>query len=331
MGSLSRIDVVDLSLPEDKVVAVLRQACEEVGFFYLANHGIAPELMEKMFAQCKTFFALPTEQKKALSVNTAGHGYQPYQIEKLDPETQKTGDTKEGFYIGKDVPEDDPLAAMAIVGCNVWPSPEVLPGWRETMMTYWAEMRALCIRMLPLMALALNLPRDWFSQPHRFDDPLCILRLLHYPAVQSLPQEGVLGCGAHSDYGVLTLLAIDGESGGLQICREKDRSERVWEDVPPIPGAFVVNLGDCIERWTNNKFRSTLHRVVNPGIERFSVPFFLEPDIDCLVECLPSCCSADNPPKYEPITTLQYLTAKYKATRKDFSHPSAPAVKLVGA
>eukprot|EP00271_Cylindrocystis_brebissonii_P017727 TRINITY_DN4722_c0_g1_i1.p1 TRINITY_DN4722_c0_g1~~TRINITY_DN4722_c0_g1_i1.p1 ORF type:complete len:331 (+),score=62.03 TRINITY_DN4722_c0_g1_i1:415-1407(+) len=326
---LPRIDVIDLALPDEEVAKALRRACEEVGFFYLINHGIDPVLVENVFKEGKAFFELSSKEKEALNMNPAGRGYTAYMVEKLEPEIQTCGDTKEGFYIGKDVPADDPQAGETFKGCNVWPAPELLPGWREVMMTYWTEARVLCMRMLPLLAMALELPPDWFSKPHQFDDPMSLLRLLHYPAVKSLPEEGVFGCGAHSDWGVLTLLAIEGETGGLQICREKDENPRVWEDVPPIPGAFVVNLGDCIERWTNNKFRSTLHRVINPGIERYSIPFFFEPDFDCVVECLPSCCSPDNPPKYEPITAGDYLIGKYAETHEGFSEHTSQPIEAV--
>lgn len=312
-----RIDVIDLTLPEEAIVAALRKACEDVGFFYIVNHGIDPVLREKIFAESKKFFDLPTEEKLKVSMNKTGHGYAAYKEETLDPSKNSTGDTKEGYYIRNDIPPDDPRSSKPLHGVNQWPCSELLPEWKDTMTIYWNDMLQLCLKMVPLLALALNLPRDWFSKPGHFDDPIASLRLLHYPAVKSSPEEGVFGAGAHSDYGILTLLALDHVSG-LQICRNKDADPQVWEDVPSLEGTFVVNLGDCLERWTNHKFRSTLHRVINPGLERYSIPYFFEPNFDCLVECLPSCCSPSNPPRYEPVTVGDYLLGRYEETHEGF-------------
>lgn len=147
---------------------------------------------------------------------------------------------------------------------------------------------------------------------------MAALRLLHYSARVSDPGNGVFGAGAHSDYGMFTFLVTD-ETPGLQVLLEGQ-----WVDVPPLQGAFIVNLGDMLQRWTNDAFRSTLHRVVNRlGQERYSAPFFYEPNFDTHVTCLPGFSSPDNPPRHPPTTSGEYLLGKYMRTHKDFAGPSS--------
>jgi isopenicillin N synthase-like dioxygenase len=148
-----------------------------------------------------------------------------------------------------------------------------------------------------------------------FDCPLAFLRLLHYPGEINESDDGNYGASAHSDYGILTLLATDGIPG-LQICREKDRHPQLWEDVHHIDGALIINIGDLLERWTNCVFRSTLHRVVAVGKERYSVAFFLDPDPDLVVQCLESCCSEACPPRFPPIKSGDYLEERLSSTYK---------------
>jgi isopenicillin N synthase-like dioxygenase len=147
-----------------------------------------------------------------------------------------------------------------------------------------------------------------------FNEPMAALRLLHYASVQSRPEDGIFAAGAHSDYGMLTLLLTD-EHRGLQVQTKQGE----WIDISPRKGAFIVNLGDMLERWSNGLFRSTQHRVLTAGdAERYSIPFFYEPNFDTQVECLAVCCSVENPPKYPPTTSGRYLLDKYKETHADF-------------
>ncbi|PWA66895.1 isopenicillin N synthase [Artemisia annua] len=157
-------------------------------------------------------------------------------------------------------------------------------------------LREVVRKIARLIALALDLEANFFDRPEFLGRPIAVLRLLHYEGQVSDPTKGMYGAGAHSDYGLVTLLATDCVSG-LQICKDKDAKPQVWEDVKPLKGAFVVNLGDMLERWSNRIFRSTLHRVLVNGQERYSIPFFVEPSHDCVVECLPTCQSKLNPPK----------------------------------
>eukprot|EP00250_Pteridium_aquilinum_P019835 c24593_g1_i3 orf=493-990(+) len=154
------------------------------------------------------------------------------------------------------------------------------------------------------------------------DCPIAVLRLLHYSGEKSDPEHGIFGAGAHSDWGLLTLLACDG-TPGLQICKDKHSEPRVWENVQPVEGSFVVNLGDLLERWSNNFFRSTLHRVITSGKERYSIAFFMDPNYECLVECLKTCTSEDNPAKFLPVLSGEYLLDRY-----DETHAEMPASLL---
>lgn len=176
---------------------------------------------------------------------------------------------------------------------------------------YQKQLADVGLRVTQLLALALNLDFHYFDK--YFEKPLKTIRLLHYANEKSTPGDGVFACGAHSDYGMITLLLTD-DQPGLQINFKGD-----WIDVPPRPGAFIVNLGDMLERWSNGLFKASLHRVLTSGeAERYSIPFFYEPNFDAEVKCLPTCCSSDNPPQYPPITSGQHLFNKYKETHADF-------------
>ncbi|XP_002982743.2 2-oxoglutarate-Fe(II) type oxidoreductase hxnY [Selaginella moellendorffii] len=289
----------------------------ETGFFYVVNHGISEEFMAQVFEQSRKFFTLPLEEKMKVYQDENFRGYTPIFDEKLDPAKQRLGDAKEGYYIGREVSGSDPRAKDPLQGPNQWPSPDTLPEWKQTMKMYFDQAEKLSRKLIKLIARALELEESFFDKPGMFDHPMAVVRLLHYPAQASNPEEGLFGAGAHSDYGMLTLLASDGVPG-LQICKEKDAKEQVWTNVQPLRGAFVVNLGDMLERWTNNLFRSTLHRVLNYGVECHSIAFFMEPNFDCIVECIPTCCSELNPPKLPPVKSGDHLLGRYKVTHKDY-------------
>jgi isopenicillin N synthase-like dioxygenase len=217
------VPVLDLAnTPQEALVAQLRQvrparscltphalkpraqACEQVGFFYVINGGVEPALMEEAFKASAALFELPAEVKRALLATPANNnrGWTPLGEETLDPARQSRGDTKEGYYIGREVAADSPEAALPLHGPNVWPPEALLPGWRDTMERYAAACRALGMRLTRLLALALGLAPGFFNE--RFDAPQFFLRLLRYSAETSAPAEGVFGAGAHSDYGMLT-------------------------------------------------------------------------------------------------------------------------------
>ncbi len=279
-------------------------ACREIGFFYITNHGVPATLVEQTFAQAARFFALPAEQKAQIGIERSAchRGYFMVGGENLDPTKQKkAGDLKEGVKIGRDLPLEHALvqAKTPLHGPNQWPHD--LPGWRETMQDYYAAMDALGRQMLHAFALALQLPETHFD--NWLNTPMTTLGPLHYPPQRGHITEEQLGAGAHTDYGCLTILAQD-DAGGLQV---RDTAGQ-WIDAPPIPGSFVVNIGDMMERWTNGAFTSTVHRVINvSGRERYSIPFFFDPDFSTPVVCLETCLAPGETAKYPPTTAGQHL------------------------
>jgi isopenicillin N synthase-like dioxygenase len=290
-------------------IARLRAAGEQHGFFYLADHGIDPALIAAVFAQSARFFAQPEAVKQAVDLRRVRHalGWEPLRGQTL--EAGSPPDLKEGFYIGADVAADDPavLAGRFGIGLNQWPAG--LPVFRATMTAYFAAAQALTAHVMNALAPALDLPADHFAAFNR--DAACRLRLLHYPPQPARPEPGEKGCGAHTDFGSITLLLQD-DAGGLQV---QAVDTGVWFDVPPVAGTYVVNFGDLIARWTNHRFRSNPHRVINrSGRERYSVPFFSSGNPDYVVECLPTCLVPGETAKYPPITTEAHLAACYAAT-----------------
>ncbi|WIA38103.1 hypothetical protein OEZ86_001465 [Tetradesmus obliquus] len=301
------IPLVDLSRDEAAAAQQVYAACSGPGFFYAANHGIPQELLSELFKQMRAAFALPEQDKMAMLADENNRGYTPYAEETLDPAKQTRGDTKEGFYFGREVPADSEEGQLPLHGPNQWPPEQLLPGFRQTVTAYCDAATGLGMRLLRLLALSLGLPGGYFA-PY-FTHPMVALRPLHYTAEVSSPGEGVFGAGAHSDYGMLTLLATD-EVPGLQV-----HLNGSWQDVQPLPGAFIVNLGDMLERWSNGIFKSTLHRVINTtGQERYSIPFFFEPNFTAKVECLPCCVTEERPAAYPPTTAGEHLLAMYAQT-----------------
>ncbi|KAB2018049.1 hypothetical protein E1A91_D08G205200v1 [Gossypium mustelinum] len=301
MPDALQFPIIDLSFPDRFSIAnLIRQGCVDHGFFYLVNHGVDEELISKVFEQSSNFFSLPIEEKMKL-VRKNHRGYTALYAEKLDTTLTTEGDSKESFYIG-------PLAD----DLNQWPLEEDLPSWRSTMETYHQKLLSAVTKLLSLIALSLKLEEDFFEKVGALIEPLAFIRLLHYPDLNSSSEE-IFGASAHSDYGMVTLLVTDGVPG-LQICREKSKQPQVWEDVPSMSGAFIVNIGDMMERWTNGLFRSTLHRVLQPRQDRYSVAFFTNPSKDCIVECLESCCTESCPPRFPPIKAIDYLEERLRLT-----------------
>ena len=307
------------SLNKQETVETLRKACIETGFFYLDDHSIPLTFLDQVFQQSKALFELPLSEKNLLNDKVTNRGYTAFEEEVLDVSLQtKRGDTKEGYYIGKHVPKDCPeYDPSKFRGPNIYPNennstlknPEK---FRDIMDTYFDRMSAIAFKLVQLLALALNLNEHHFDT--FFENSIETLRLLHYSDEKSDPLNGVFSCGAHSDYGMITLLLVD-SNPGLQILYKNE-----WVPVPPKRGLFIVNLGDMLERWTNGLFKSTVHRVISNGKqERYSIPFFYEPNYDTLVECLDGCWDEGNPPKYESIKMGDFLTMKYLETHKDYT------------
>ncbi len=289
------------------VAAQLRAACLDKGFFYISGHGIAADTIAAVFAASREFFALPEQDKLAVHMQRSfcNRGYEPLRAQTLEAGTPP--DLKEGFYSGNDLPLGDPrvVARQFNQGPNQWP---VLLGFREALESYFSQMLELAAVVMQGLALSLRLA------PNHFDafctDAMATLRLLHYPPQPANPEPGEKGCGAHTDFGGITLLAQD-DVGGLQVWDARAG----WIHAPPLPGTFVVNLGDMIARWTNDRYRSTLHRVVTiSGRERYSIPFFYSGNPGHTVSCLPTCLDAGEAPHYPPITVGAHLAGMYRQT-----------------
>jgi isopenicillin N synthase-like dioxygenase len=284
------------------VVADLGQACRETGFFVIKGHGIPDDMITNVFAMADKFFALsiPEKEEVAISKNPHNRGWAQLGSEALD-ETSGLKDRKEAFNVGFDLAPDDPrvIAGDPFRGVNVWPN---VTGFKDVMLDYYARVLTLGRELHRAFEADLGLPLGYF-EPH-FTEPMATLRVLSYPAA---PDGKGIGAGAHSDYGSVTLLMTDGVAG-LQV---KPRGGD-WTSVPHINGAFIVNIGDCLMRWSNDIYVSTPHRVLPPKTARRSIAFFLDPNPDSVIAALPG----TGPAKHSPITGADYLRARLDATYK---------------
>ncbi|WP_442962545.1 isopenicillin N synthase family dioxygenase [Pseudomonas sp.] len=314
--SAKELPIVDLTpmasgdqLAKARLGAELRAACEHSGFFYVAGHGVPESLIDQVFAASKSFFdqSMADKQRLSKSFSAANRGYEALGGQTLEPGAPP--DLKEGFYIGEEVPADDPrvVAGAFNTGPNQWP--EGVSGFREVMSEYYDRLLLLSRRIMAALALSLGLPEDYFND--FCTQPLATLRLLHYPPQPPKPKPGEKGCGAHTDFGGITILLLD-DKPGLQVW---SAATECWIDANPIPGTFVVNLGDMIARWTNDRYRSTLHRVINTsGAERYSVPFFYSGALQHEVRCLPGCLEQGESARYAPTTVEGHLREMYRRT-----------------
>ncbi|KAJ3729450.1 Clavaminate synthase-like protein [Lentinula raphanica] len=310
------IDFTDASSSDPKrrlaLAEKIRDACINVGFFYITNHGVPEDTITDAVAAGKKFFAQPISSKLHLDIHKAKNfkGYTALLGENTDPTGR--GDLHEGFDIGWEEQDssrnlDSARDDSAMSGLNVWPD---LPGFREPVLSYYHSIVQLGLRLFPLFALALDLPENFFED--KTTKPAAIMRLLHYPpqSPTTLDNDGVIGIGAHTDYECFTILWQDTVSA-LQV-RNADGE---WIDAVPIPGAFVLNIGDQLARWTNDVFKSTIHRAINrSGQERYSIPLFFGVDYDVLLEPIPSCISPEMPAKYEPVKAGDYVQSRLEET-----------------
>jgi isopenicillin N synthase-like dioxygenase len=305
------------------VAAAIGRACRDTGFFLVANHGISADLVAAQFEASKRFFALPLEQRVALHMrhSPTRAGYEPVGGQTLDSDTPP--DLKESFYVNQDVPDDHPYvkAGLRGYGCNQWPD---LPGFRDQMMAYFRAVEALGAEIMRLIARSLEQDEGVFAP--LFGCPMSTLRLIRYPPHPADARPNQLGAGAHTDWGGITLLAQD-DIGGLEVRNVADE----WIDAPPVPGTFVINLGDTFNRWTNGLYRSNMHRVVNKfarGRDRYSIPFFYSPDHMAVIDCLPSCTDADHPPKYKACTSGEHMDEMFRLSYGDLAGGRAPNEKV---
>jgi isopenicillin N synthase-like dioxygenase len=307
----------------------LRDAMEEIGFYYLCGHDVPQSLIDDVFSACARFHAQPLEAKMALRANEHNVGYMPvngYVSKSSRVEKATRPNLVEAFFVKRDLPPDHPdvLANIRYRCTNQWPVPEALPGFRETIVAYCEAMERLCLRLMPVYAAALELAPDYFSEAFR--EPQYALRMSHYPPAES-GDDHQYGVAPHSDSSFLTMLA-QSELPGLSIRFPSGD----WVDAPILHGAFLVNSGDMLRRWTNHRFRSTPHRVINSTAnrDRYAIPFFFDATYNYVMDCLPTCQGPENPPRYEPTTYSDYMrwfARQYDHVRdQDAQEPEDPGV-----
>ena len=282
--------------------ATLRDALEHVGFFFIVNHGISWALVHEVFAEARRFHALPLDDKLALKMSKHNTGYVAVGGGVSNASriaTARKPNLNAAFFMKRDrTPDDhDVVNDVPLRGLKQWPAS--LPGFRDTLRAYFAAMEAFCTRLLPLYARALELPDHFFAEPFR--QAQITLRLSHYPRVPAEADQ--FGLSPHTDAGFMTLLP-DNDVPGLEI----RPAGWDWVPAPSLPGSFLVNSGDILRRWTNDRFLSTEHRVLpSTARDRYAIPFFFDPRTDVVIDCLPTCCGAETPAKYPPIPYGDYL------------------------
>ncbi|KAI3131526.1 hypothetical protein DTO012A7_6280 [Penicillium roqueforti] len=301
---------------KEDLIHQIQQACEQFGFFQLINHAIPTELQAAVLQHSNEFFNLPLETKEKYNQAIGGinRGYERLRSQNFEKRTK--GDLKEGFYLGKDLPLNDPYVVQRRFGHgpNKYPSEVTdVQGFRRVMDQYHDAMIELAVAIMQVLARTLGLDEHAFGD--FCDHPVSILRLLRYPPQEDDASDLERGIGAHTDFGAITMLMQDG-TGGLQVWNNLSSE---WVDVTPVPGAYVVNLGNMMMRWTNDRYLSNLHRVINTsGKERFSVPFFFSGNPNYTIRCLPGCEDTDTSTseggKYPPITVHEWMAGRYADT-----------------
>ncbi len=281
-------------------------ACREFGFCYIVNHGVPAAVREAAFAQNAAFHALPLEEKQRIKINAAHRGYMAMASSVIitsSIEKATKPNLSESFMLMHEVApgaETGPLD-----GPNLWP--ERPAGFRDAVSAYDIALRGLGERMTRMIAVAFGMAPDGLD--HFFQKPTTFLRLLHYPPSPPDADDKQYGSAPHTDYGFITILAQDSR-GGLQV---RSRDHR-WIDATPIDGAFVVNIGDMGSRWSNGRWRSTPHRVINrSGLDRYSMPYFYDMAAEVSVAPLPSCVPPGEAPQFEPVRYGDYLMERIDA------------------
>ena len=323
------VPVIDISPFRDgdpagreRVAAEAVAACERIGFLVIAGHGLPDALLQRAFAQTRAFFDLPQEEKDRWhpTGDARQRGYHAFATRGLAYTLgeQAPPDLRETLFLG---PVDDHRARYAATPeAATSYAPNILPdrpdGIAETLVDLYRGFERLSNDLLRLFAVALRLPEEHFVDQSRRH--FSIMSCHHYPALSAPPLPGQLRTGAHTDYGAMTILAMTDALGGLE-ARLPDGS---WYPVPPAAGQLVVNLGDMMARWTNDRWASTLHRVVNPpGLSmatsrRQSIGYFMHPDYDARIECLPTCLSPGETPRYPTITAGEHIRMKIEKSHQ---------------
>jgi len=287
-----------------QVADTLRSYLETVGFLYVSNHDVPEASVQAVREASRRFFALPEDDKLKIRIDRNFRGYLPIASSTIVTSSVaqiSKPNQSESLMIMHEVAADDPdaVAQKPLQGPNQWPDESQVPGFRATIEDYVTRMEALGRKLVSAISVSFGMaPGDldpWFDKPTTF------LRLLHYPTQPQ--EEGLFGSAPHTDYGFITLLAQD-DVGGLEVRNKAGE----WVAAPPVPGSFVMNVGDILARWSNNRFVSTPHRVINrSGTERYSQPFFFDPSMDHTIAALAGCVPAGETPVHEPVVYRDYL------------------------
>jgi len=308
---------------EDKarVVAEVDAACRDIGFLVISGHGVPDTETRELQRVARAFFDLPHWEK--LRVKMPPDRYRGFMavgnedVAYSMDEAEKAPDWRESFVTGPSNHAYDKYHygpdGWRFFAANLWPDNP--PEMRQLWQAYYLQMERLAGDLMRIFALALGLDEHFFAD--KIDKHITNFTTCYYPPQLTPPEKNQLRCGPHSDYGSLTIVTSDTPVGGLQV-RGKDGA---WSDVPCIPGTFTVNLGDLMAEWTNDRWRSTLHRVVNPprteaDSTRLSLLFFHQPNYDAVIECLPTCSDAAHPPRYERITSGAHVARKVDLSRQ---------------
>ncbi|MFE0015850.1 isopenicillin N synthase family dioxygenase [Mesorhizobium sp. NPDC059054] len=295
--------------------------CRATGFLAISGHSVPQAVIDAVWSKARAFFDQTAELKEKVRAPYPGYpyGYLGPGAEALAKSkgADTPPDLKESFNGGPlSVPEGltDPQALAFCYAETIWP--EAPDGFVDAWKAYYAAMEDLAARIMRVFAVALDLPEDYFQS--MIDRPISALRALNYPETDTPPLAGQLRAGAHTDYGSLTILLPQPGSGGLQIFTP----EADWREVPPVEGAFVINIGDLMALWTNDRWVSTLHRVINPDIgamkssRRQSLAFFHQPNWHQEISCIDTCLEPGEAPRYQPVQSGPYLMGKFNATVK---------------
>jgi isopenicillin N synthase-like dioxygenase len=305
----------------DRVISEVRAACEGVGFFTIVGHGVEPEIIDNLRHNSRAFFARPKDEKSTIhhADPSLPRGYRAIGDEglALGAGEETPPDLKEVFHMGPpDFPDDAYHMAPEAAGHfieNVFPSEPT--AFRNAATAYYKRLETLSQTIEEIFALALDLPPGFFRE--FTNRQIGALRIIRYPPTETTPLPGQWRAGAHTDYGTFTMLLSENRPGGLQV-HTRDGS---WVDVSTPENAFVINIGDLMMRWTNDRFISNPHRVAIPpadagdAADRLSVVFFHHPNYDAEITCLPTCTDAANPAKYTPVFSGPYRVSKYTSTR----------------
>lgn len=326
---MSSIPVIDIapyresgSSGREQVVEAVREACETIGFFTVVGHGVSDETVDRLYRSAKQFFELPLEEKLKIEKPQGANykGYTPNRgrtVGRSQDPTLKPS-LNESFAMGYAHSTDGDYFRTAAAGTHF--EPNVFPAqpsdFKPAIIAYYAAMEDLSRVIMRIFADALHIDANYFLE--KLDRHISVLRAVNYPALTERPVMGEERAGAHADTGAVTILRTDDPPGyaGLEVRTPSGE----WIEAYRVPGSFIINIGNTLMRWTNDRFKSTMHRVANPPfvngktLPRLSIPYFCQPRYDAVIECIETCADRDNPPRYEPITSGQILTQRYESS-----------------